>query len=364
MKSLVFKLGVVLLAVVAVKTLVCTSIVCSPSSPTRPAATVLVHPVIHTSGHHAVRDEVGPVTYIEGQGGRVVVIDGKGVSVASLVDGDQDNAGEPVVRGGDRRGVSTAPDPRRVAAEGLPVPVVEGTRVSEAEFEPPDILPPGKPHTVRPVPVVEGTRVGEAEFEAPDVLPPGKPRAVRPPRKPTPPRPPARVKRAPQARPKAAPNRQPYVVPIVVAGRLSATEERARNDARLQLERMLADRLSPEVPPTWKIPPPLVDSMVREIRVIPRERDYGTVYEASLTVDASPQALSRITTAYHRQQIFRRLGVLGGGLAFVLACLAAISGYIKADEATKGYYTSRLRLAALAGVGVAGVVIYKLMTRT
>ena len=58
----------------------------------------------------------------------------------------------------------------------------------------------------------------------------------------------------------------------------------------------------------------------------------------------------------------RRLAVLGGVLGFVLACLAALAGYIRADEATKGYYTHWLRLVAAAGVGASGVVIYRLLT--
>ena len=45
---------------------------------------------------------------------------------------------------------------------------------------------------------------------------------------------------------------------------------------------------------------------------------------------------------------------LGGGLAVALAGLAVLTGYIRTDEATKGYYTNRLRLAAAAGLGAAG----------
>jgi len=48
-------------------------------------------------------------------------------------------------------------------------------------------------------------------------------------------------------------------------------------------------------------------------------------------------------------------------LGFVLICLAAISGYIRTDEATKGYYTNRLRMLTAAGVGAAGVLIYQVL---
>ena len=103
----------------------------------------------------------------------------------------------------------------------------------------------------------------------------------------------------------------------------------------------------------------MVDGMIQEIIVIPHERDYGTVYEATLKVNVSPAMRARLVAAYHREQVMERLAVLGAVLAFVLVLLAAVSGYIRADEVTKGYYTNRLRLAAAAGVGAAGLAIYR-----
>ena len=65
---------------------------------------------------------------------------------------------------------------------------------------------------------------------------------------------------------------------------------------------------------------------------------------------------------YNHELVGRRLVNLGGSLAFILICLAAVSGYIRADEATKGYYTNRLRMLAAAGVGAGGVLIYQMVT--
>jgi transposase len=48
-------------------------------------------------------------------------------------------------------------------------------------------------------------------------------------------------------------------------------------------------------------------------------------------------------------------------MGFVLTCLAAFAGYIRADEATRGYYTNWLRALAAAGVGASGVLIYQLL---
>ncbi|MFO0954570.1 MAG: hypothetical protein U0835_26090 [Isosphaeraceae bacterium] len=66
--------------------------------------------------------------------------------------------------------------------------------------------------------------------------------------------------------------------------------------------------------------------------------------------------------AYRHEQTVTKLGLVGGVLALVLALLATVSGYIRADEATKGYYTNRLRVAAGAALGAAGVVAYRWLT--
>lgn len=201
-----------------------------------------------------------------------------------------------------------------------------------------------------PVRVIPGTRTTEARIETPKRETRDDPRPARRSRR-----------RPPATTPVPAPPTQSTNGLTVVTGRLSATEDRARADARARLKTMLAERLYPEVPRAWKAPPEQVDALIRSTTVKPVERDYGTVYEATLKVDLSDQAVSQVAEAYHRQQVMKRLAVLGALLAFVLICLAVVSGYIRADEATKGYYTSKLRLAAAAGVGAAGVVVYRML---
>ena len=195
------------------------------------------------------------------------------------------------------------PGPRveREPADGLPVPIVPGTRVERAEILPPRVVKP---------------------FTAPTAAPMGT-----------------------ETRP--------------VVGRLSATEERARHDARLILDREVSEWLTPDIPRAWKAPAHLVDAMIEGVEIKPIDKDYGTLYEATQRVNFSPARRAAIVEVYQRELVLRRLAVLGGGLAFVLSCLTAIAGYIKADETTKGYYTNRLRLAAAAVVGAAGVLIYK-----
>ncbi len=202
--------------------------------------------------------------------------------------------------------------PKATACEevdGLPVPIVPGTRVTEAKVTPP----------IRP-------------------QPPVKVHAQSPPVPPNPPSP-----RAPALA--AATVAASASVPQTVTGRLSATQERAVADARHQLRDRMASWLDPEVPASWSPPARMLDAMILgEPLVKSIQKDYGEMFEATLTVDASPQRRTALIEAYNRQLVERRLASLGGALAFILICLAAVSGYIRADEATKGYYTNRLRM--------------------
>jgi hypothetical protein len=184
-----------------------------------------------------------------------------------------------------------------------------------------------------PVPIVPGTRVSEARIETP----------------------PARIAMPPALASATATLRS-------ISGRLSASEGRARDDARLQLDREVTEWLAPDVPTQWKPPSHLITRMIRRTEVHPIVKDYGTVYEAIVQADFSSPSRALLVGAHQRQVVGRRLVVLGGSLGFVLACLGSLAGYIRADEATKGYYTGWLRAIATAGVGAAGVVLYQLLT--
>ena len=63
--------------------------------------------------------------------------------------------------------------------------------------------------------------------------------------------------------------------------------------------------------------------MIQSTEVTPAERDYGTMYEALLTLNPNPTAFERIVKEYRHQQVVKRLTWIGGGLGFVLICLGA-----------------------------------------
>jgi len=153
--------------------------------------------------------------------------------------------------------------------------------------------------------------------------------------------------------------------PREIQSDLCATNERAEKDARKKLATEVKEWLAKAgIDPSWTPPPKLVDRMViGQAAFEPVSIEDLDVVRATLTADFSEAHRREIVEAYNRQAGGRRLVFLGGGLAVILASLAAVSGYIKADEATKGYYTKRLRTLALVGVGIAGVLVYRMLHR-
>jgi len=240
----------------------------------------------------------------------------------------------------------------RVAVDGIPVPILPGTRVVEALPQ-----PPASP-TLPECPLAD-TSVQPALPPSPSAHsnPPGFPGLVEHPQAPPPPLlPPARSRQQP-------PNSVSPKETRLLTGLISATEERAKEEARKQLEKEVTDWLELSgVPRSWKPSTQQIDAMIIETIVEPVVKDYGTLYVAKLRLDVSPEQRAIFTESYKRQLVHRRMVLLGGTLGFVLICLGAISGYIRADEVTKGYYTNRLRLLAAGGVGAAGVVIYQMLT--
>ncbi len=146
-----------------------------------------------------------------------------------------------------------------------------------------------------------------------------------------------------------------------ISSQMMATKERAEADAIRHLREEVSSWLAPEVPSNWKPSEQLIRSLIRKTNYTPIIKDYGTLYVAEMTADTSGKRRESIVHAYEREAVRHRMMALGGSLAFVLVCLGVVSAYIRADEATKGYYTNRLRLLAAAGVGGTGVAVYRLM---
>lgn len=160
---------------------------------------------------------------------------------------------------------------------------------------------------------------------------------------------------------------------LVARGRRSISEARALGDARRHLEQAVSEWLAPEVPTDWQPPADRIDAIIRDrfvqaIAVDPQRLGLDPVidvpdhlYVAAIRADLSPEARADLIRAHKQQVGTRRMTMLGGAVGFALACLAILAVYIRADEATRGYYTNRLRLLAVASAGAAGVAIYRIL---
>lgn len=142
-----------------------------------------------------------------------------------------------------------------------------------------------------------------------------------------------------------------------------ATTERAVTDAHRKLEREVSDWLARAgVPRTWQPSKRLIDQMIRKTDMQHSDFKYAVMHKQQYQVEFSKPVLDRMLAAREREIGGKRLLTLGGGLALMVAALAAVSGYIRADEATKGYYTNHLRVAAGLGLATAGYVAYRLLS--
>lgn len=150
----------------------------------------------------------------------------------------------------------------------------------------------------------------------------------------------------------------------VISSDLMANEDRALANLRQQIDAAVADWLAEAgIPRTWQAPRPLVDRLIlkRPQVVLAAQRDYGDLYQAEVPVAFQRATKARIVSAYRQDLRSQRLAQLGAVFAFILACLAILAGYIRTDEATRGYYTNHLRFLAAGALGAAGVVLYQFL---
>ena len=129
--------------------------------------------------------------------------------------------------------------------------------------------------------------------------------------------------------------------------------EVALDRAREEVEDYLA-RQSPPV--HWKPSRDWVDkNLVKTRHPEPKDHDeeplLGQGYDVTLKVEVGPKQYREILENDREQRVQQRALLLARILAGVVALLVAVVGYLRLDEATKGYYTLWLRLGALGLVG-------------
>jgi hypothetical protein len=192
--------------------------------------------------------------------------------------------------------------------------------------------------------------------------------------------------------PKAAP---PAQLPSwVVVGDWQTTDDDAVKDALDKAKAKVTEYLRSQTPPMEWSPDPgwIQQKLVRDLKdeqkltevefenhhdvqvaghTVPVETQefekLGEMRRAALLVEVSQFARREIVEQEQTYQVKQRQdraslrqGVLVRVLAGLVALLAAVACYLRLEDATKGYYTTLLRLAAVAFVGLVGAGIWLL----
>lgn len=152
------------------------------------------------------------------------------------------------------------------------------------------------------------------------------------------------------------------------------TDEDARKDALEEARKVVVAYLEKQrLPVEWQ--PTLEFIAERLVQGSPKYepskdpwRNAGMEHQATLTVTVTHRDVQEIVKEdrkFKEQQrearVEQRNLEVGKALAVLVAVLAAVAGYFRLDEATKGYYTAWLRLAAVGLVGGIGAGLYWLL---
>jgi hypothetical protein len=86
--------------------------------------------------------------------------------------------------------------------------------------------------------------------------------------------------------------------------------------------------------------------------------DLGTLEHVTVTAELTPPALRKFQKEARQQRASGRMMGLGKGLGMLVVLLAALGGYFRLEEATKGYYTTWLRLTTLGFISAAATTLW------
>lgn len=89
-------------------------------------------------------------------------------------------------------------------------------------------------------------------------------------------------------------------------------------------------------------------------------KELGAGKKVSLTFELTREYLRELVQQERGYVMEERMGWLARGLAVIVTALFAISGYVRLDELSKGYFTGVLRTVAILAVAGAGTAAYLL----
>ena len=169
-------------------------------------------------------------------------------------------------------------------------------------------------------------------------------------------------------RPKAKPSAHPVAAPDSPTREFTGTLRTVEEARKLALEKAVdwvGDYLATEWDEhDWKPSAALLCQLdaVREVgKPEPVKLEVaGEVWSVTLQVELTPQVLEGMQKQIRGLHQEERQRLAARWLVGVLSLLAVGFGYLKLEDATKGYYTLLLRLAAVATLSIAGFWIWML----
>lgn len=140
------------------------------------------------------------------------------------------------------------------------------------------------------------------------------------------------------------------------------TAEAAREDALKQAREKVVEHLSQKYGSPVLLREDTLQRMTQEVGP-PKEEELpvsGLVMKVTLTVQVKPEHVQEWQQQARELRMGERQRVAGLGLGGVVVLLLVVVGYLRLEDATKGYYTTWLRLAAASVLGLVGVCLYRL----
>ena len=142
-----------------------------------------------------------------------------------------------------------------------------------------------------------------------------------------------------------------------------AARDFALEKARDVVADYLAERGEPGLRPTLrqlqdlKIVPPADDMEMTERKF---EKIDEPMQVAKFDLRVTEDHVKALRAAARHERVAERQHWMGLGLAAVVSLLLVAIGYLRLEEATKGYYTGLLRLSALGVLALIGFFIWQL----
>jgi hypothetical protein len=140
------------------------------------------------------------------------------------------------------------------------------------------------------------------------------------------------------------------------------TEKDAENFALEKVRNEIADYLFQNGLRDWR--PEVSDIRASSTPIFRnKEKDFedpelGKMQRVTVVVELTPKAMREFQKEARHQRAGNRMMATSKGLGMLVALLVALGGYFRLEEATKGYYTTWLRLSTVGFIGTAAAVLW------